>query len=219
MGRRSLVWILLAGLIGFLVPAVFSTGLRWPRSLFLVPYVVLVGGFLAMYFRATPVTLRQLIGHWPYGLIGVTVASFFLVKNIQGQPPSAVPQGGQLTFAIAWFGVMYGMIDGLLLNVMPVLAVQGPPLPAVNLPRRPQLARGVLALVASVFVTVAYHLGYAEFQGRKVVSVIIGNIIITATYVLTGSPLAAVATHVIMHVTAVMHGMETTLQLPPHYTP
>jgi hypothetical protein len=51
------------------------------------------------------------------------------------------------------------------------------------------------------------------------VSVVIGNVIITSSYLLTGSPLAAVVTHVIMHVAAVLHGMETTLQLPPHYAP
>jgi len=30
------------------------------------------------------------------------------------------------------------------------------------------------------------------------------------------NPLAAVATHVAMQLMAVFHGMETTLQLPPH---
>jgi hypothetical protein len=39
--------------------------------------------------------------------------------------------------------------------------------------------------------------------------------LIALTYLSTGSP--AVATHVIMHMAAVLHGMETTLQVPPHY--
>jgi len=47
--------------------------------------------------------------------------------------------------------------------------------------------------------------------------VVVGNAIITSSYFLTGSPLAAILSHVAMHVTAVLHGMETTLQLPPHY--
>ena len=67
-------------------------------------------------------------------------------------------------------------------------------------------------------MTVIYHLGYTEFQSVAIISAMVGNAIITLTYLLTGSPLAAVATHVIMHMAAVLHGMETTLQVPPRYS-
>ena len=73
-----------------------------------------------------------------------------------------------------------------------------------------------LRLQPSLAMTVIYHLGYTEFQGAAIVSAVIGNAIITLTYLLTGSPLAAVATHIIMHMAAVLHGMATTLQVPPH---
>jgi hypothetical protein len=215
--RRALTWLAFAALVGFLVPAVFSTGLRWSRPLFLVPYVAIAGAFLALYFRSTPVSLRQLTGRWHYALAGVAAASFLLLRNVQGQPASAVPEGAQLVLALAWIGAAYGTIDGLLLNVMPVLAVQGPGFYASNPSWRQRVGRGLLALAASLAVTVAYHAGYTEFHGPKMLSAIIGNAIITSSYLLTGSPLAAVVTHVIMHVAAVFHGMETTLQLPPHY--
>jgi hypothetical protein len=45
---------------------------------------------------------------------------------------------------------------------------------------------------------------------------LIGNVLITLTYLLTGSPVAPIVSHVMMHVAAVMHGMATTMQLPPH---
>ena len=41
--KPSLAWLVLAALIEFLVPAVFSSGLRWERSLFLFPYVAARG--------------------------------------------------------------------------------------------------------------------------------------------------------------------------------
>lgn len=217
--KQSLTWLVLAAIIGFLVPSVFSSALHWERSLFLIPYVAVVGTFLFLYFRRRPISLKQLIGRWPYGLIGVGLATFLLLRNIQGQPASAVPEGGQLILALAWVGLVYGMIDGLLLNVMPVLAVQGPRFYESSPNWKERLVRGLIALAASVVVTVAYHSGYAEFHGPKMVSVIIGNVIITSSYLLTGSPLAAVVTHVIMHVAAALHGMESTLQLPPHYAP
>lgn len=215
--KQSLRWLLLAALIGFLIPAIFSSGLRWERSLFLIPYVAAAGTFLFLYFRRMPISLKQLIGCWPYALIGAAVATFLLVRNIQEQPASAAPEGAQLLLALAWIGLAYGVIDGLLLNVMPVLAVLG----ARFYEQRPawteRLVRGLIALAASILVTVAYHAGYTEFHGPKMASVILGNVIITSSYLLTGSPLAAVVTHVIMHVAAALHGMETTLQLPPHY--
>jgi hypothetical protein len=216
---HSLTWLALAAAIGFLVPAVFSTGLRWERSLFLVPYVAIVGGFLAAYFRRVPMSVRQFAGDWRYALVGVAAASVLLLRNIYGQPSSEVPQGFQLVVALLWIGLTYGVVDGLFLNVMPVLAVQGAAFPGSSRSKRERLLRGLLALAASIFVTVAYHSGYTEFHGAKMLSVIVGNVIITSGYLLTGSPLAAVATHLVMHVAAVLHGMETTLQLPPHYLP
>jgi len=215
--RHALTWLALAALVGFLVPAVFSTGLRWSRPWFLVPYVAIAGAFLFLYFRRAPVSLGQLTGRWPTALAGTAAASFLVLGNVQGQPASAAPEGAQLALALAWVGVAYGAIDGLLLNVMPVLAVQGPGFYASNPSWKERLGRGLVALAASLLVTVAYHAGYAEFHGPKMLAVIIGNAIITSSYLLTGSPLAAVATHVIMHTAAVFHGMETTLQLPPHY--
>jgi hypothetical protein len=214
--KHSVTWIVFASVVGFLVPAVFSSALRWERPVFLVPCVAIAGGFLFAYFRRAPITFRQLVGYWPYALIGIAAASFLLLRNIYGQPMSAVPEGFRLILVLASVGVVYGTIDGLLLNLMPALAVLGAGFFASRPSGRERLVRGLAALSASIVVTVAYHLGYVELHGAKMVSVIIGNII-TSAYLLTGSPLAAVVTHVIMHVAAALHGMETTLQLPPHY--
>jgi hypothetical protein len=192
-------------------------GLRWERPLFLIPYVGIVGAFLTVYFWRQPISFKDFVGHWPSALIGVAAAAFLLIRNIQGQPTSAVPEGAQLVVALLWIGLTYGVIDGMLLNVMPVLAVQRIWFAEMNASRRECLSRGFLALTASILVTVAYHAGYREFHEPAMLSVIIGNAIITSAYLLTSSPLAAVATHVIMHTAALLHGMETTLQLPPHY--
>jgi hypothetical protein len=35
--------------------------------------------------------------------------------------------------------------------------------------------------------------------------------------VVTGNPIAAVGSHVVMHTAAVLYGPATTAQLPPHY--
>jgi hypothetical protein len=99
------------------------------------------------------------------------------------QPASAVPPDGQLLLALAWVGLIYGAIDGLLLNVFPVLAVQGAPFFESQLDLQSRLSRGFFALGASLAITVIYHLGYTEFQGGTMVPVMIGNAIVTLTSV------------------------------------
>ena len=66
-------------------------------------------------------------------------------------------------------------------------------------------------------VTAAYHLDFAEFRGPALIQPLPGNAGITVGYLLTGSPFTPVLGHVIMHVAAVLHGIDTTVQLPPHY--
>jgi hypothetical protein len=80
-----------------------------------------------------------------------------------------------------------------------------------------RLSWGVVALAASLLVTALYHLGFAEFRGPELLQPLLGNGIITAGYLLTGSPLTSLIAHTLMHIAAVLHGMETTMQLPPHY--
>lgn len=215
--KQSLIWLMIACFIGFLVPAIFSMGLRWERSLFLVPYVMTIALFLAVYFSKQPISLRELLEPWRVGIIGVAVATVFLMWKVQQFPPSAVPEGSQLVLTLVWVGVMYGAIDGLLLNVFPVLIVYRAWPVAVNQSRQMLITRCLLALAASIVVTVAYHLGYTEFHGVSMFWVIAGMSIITSTYLLTGSPISAIVTHIIMHSAAVLHGAETVLMLPPHY--
>jgi hypothetical protein len=213
---RALSWLAAASLLGFAVPTVFSGTLRWSRPVFLIPYVAIAGAFALAALRAHPLPAGRWTAHAPQALAAGVLALFFLWRNIQGQQPSEVPEGLDLLAALAWAGLAYGSIDGLLLNAIPVILVGGPP-QEVPGPVSRRVLQALLGLLASLLVTVAYHAGFAEFRGARMLSAVIGNTIITATYLASGNPLAPVATHAGMHVFAVLHGMETTLQLPPHH--
>jgi hypothetical protein len=76
---------------------------------------------------------------------------------------------------------------------------------------------GIVAEAASMLVTALYHLGYPEFQGPQVVFPLIGNSVMSLAYLLTMNPLGAILSHIAMHIAAVLHGINTTFQLPPHY--
>jgi hypothetical protein len=180
-------------------------------------YLVIVGALLLAYVRSTCAPLRDyLIRRWRIGLVAGLAAGALLTLNVLAQPGSPRPSGVQLVWAVLWLGVVYGVLDALLLNVLPVWIVGSTQIREVgNRPLRPR--RAAIALGASLLVTAAYHLGYQEFRGPALIQPLIGNALLTLGFLLSGSPAAAIVGHGIMHAAAVLHGMETTVQLPPHY--
>ena len=216
----SLVWVLAASLLGFVISAVFAGRLGLSRLVFLIPYLSLTILFLAGFFAWNGMDLPAMfLDRWPLGLLAGLLVGAFLVLNVHAQPASRQAQGSELAFDVAWLGLAYGILDGLYLNVMPVLALwvgfsqMGWPTSLGG-----EITAGLLYLAASMLVTLTYHLGYPEFRNKRVTMVVFGNTLITLAYLLSTNPLGAVLGHAIMHVAAVLRGPETTLQLPPHYS-
>jgi hypothetical protein len=159
--------------------------------------------------------LRQ---HWVWGVVGAMVGGAFVVTNVLNQPASAAPSGLELVGAILWLGVVYGTTDALLLSVLPLFATWQA-LSSLGWTHRwyGRCVSGALALMASLAVAGAYHVGFPEFRGPGVAAPIIGNGVMSLASLVTMNPMAAVGSHVAMHIAAVLHGAETTVQLPPHY--
>jgi len=209
-------WVLAAAALGFGLAAVFSSWLRLPRTLFLVPYLLGVAAFLEAYRRRARVDVgAALRTRWAAGLAGAGVVGAFLVWSVLRQPASPPP--AQVPLQVLWLGAAYGVADGLLLSVLPVAATwRALARPGLAAPRGGRLGAGALALAASLLVTAAYHLGYAEFRGAAIGGPLFGCGVMTLAYLATGNPLSAVLSHVAMHVAAVLHGIDSTIQLPPH---
>jgi len=216
---NELVWVLAAALLGFATTALFSGFLELRRDWFVAIYVLLVGSFLYGYIRWSGVDLSSfLLRHWTWGAIGMVVIGAIMVASVQRMPASPGTSGSALVWDIVWLGIVYGVLDALLLTVLPVAVTWR----ALSVTRwtaswTGKLAAGAVAFVASLGVTAAYHLGYVEFRGPQIIDPLIGNGIMTLGYVLTGSPLTAIGAHVALHVASVLHGIETTVTLPPHY--
>lgn len=83
--------------------------------------------------------------------------------------------------------------------------------------RHQRLVVGIVAVIASLLVTAAYHWGYPEYSGSKLFAPVVGNGVMSLAYLLTTNPLGAILSHIAMHVSAVLHGINTAVQLPPHY--
>jgi hypothetical protein len=75
----------------------------------------------------------------------------------------------------------------------------------------------VLALASSLLVIAVYPFGYPEFRGPQVILVVVGVGIQSLLTLLTGSPIVVVLGHIAMHITAVLYGLNSVSQLPPHY--
>ncbi len=187
-------WVIGAALLGFASSALLSSILHLPRDLFVALHAVAVVVFIAASVRIEGIDPRvQVRRRWVGGLVAGALVG---------------------AWALLWDGAPYGVIDAL--NVFPVLALYGAR-PADELRnRRARWRGGLSALLASIAITAAYHVGFTEFRGPALIAPLIGTAFITRRYLAAGSPMAAVLSHVVMPGASVCHGMATTVQLPPH---
>jgi hypothetical protein len=215
----NLIWILVASTIGFGISAIFSGWLKMPRNLYLFVYIPAIASIFILFILYNDISLNELlIKNWYWGILGAAIASFIVIRNVLSQPSSKRNSGGALLRDILWPGFAYGLIDSLLLSVLPVLSI------IILLSEFDwtkgligKIVMGIIALLASSFVTISYHLGYHEFRNKRIVWTVFGNGVLSLAYILTMNPLAAILPHIGMHITAMIHGRETTGQVPPHY--
>jgi hypothetical protein len=102
----------------------------------------------------------QLRRRWRAGLVGGVVLGAVLARCVSWQPASARPDGANLVGSLLWLGAVYGTADALLISVLPVLAVYGSRPPEELRAGAARARWGGLALVASLLVAAAYHLGF-----------------------------------------------------------
>jgi hypothetical protein len=214
-----MLWILIASVLGFAIAAIFAGWLKLKRNVYLLFYIPGIALLFGLFIVLKELNLVQLIAHNLYwGITGAILAGAFVIKNVYSQPPSPRSKGLALLTDIVWPGLAYGLTDALLLSVLPILAVKltltGDAWTGTFMGR---LGSGAIGLLASFIATTAYHLGYPEFRGKKVIWPNVGNGVLSLAYLLTMNPLAAILPHMAMHVAAMLHGRETTGQVPPHY--
>jgi hypothetical protein len=216
---RELLWVPAAAGVGFGVTAVLAGWLEVSRSWLVLGYAGVVVPMFVGYVRWSRIDLTRLVRRrWPGGVVGAAVVGAFLVANVLGQDAAPRPDGARLVWDVIWLGVVYGLVDAILLTVFPVTATwRAFSRLGWTKDWAGRIAVGAIAVAASLAVTAAYHLGYPEFRGPELRDPLIGNVIVSVGYVLTTNPITAVVSHIAMHIAAVLHGAEGAVQLPPHY--
>jgi hypothetical protein len=138
-----------------------------------------------------------------------------LMQGVLARPETAKLSGWVLAWALLWRGVVYGAVDGLLLLAFPWI-VTWRALRADEGGWRRKLGAGLAAWGAILLMTTAYHLGYEDFRSTKILQPNIGSSIAAVPTLVTSNPVASPISHIVLHVTAVLHCPETELFLPPH---
>jgi hypothetical protein len=212
------LWILGIAVLGFIVSAVSTTALELDRAVFVAIWAVAAAVVWGLYSSRTRITFRtQLERRWLGGLIVGLAIGAFLVVTVLRQPGSDAPRGGALVVQGLWLGLVYGIVDALMLSILPVLILYaGRPAGELQDPVG-RLRWAAAALLGSAVVAAAYHAGFREFRNASLLGPVIGNLVITFSYLASGSPGAPMLAHVMMHLAALIHGPATTVQLPPHY--
>jgi hypothetical protein len=217
---HELLWVPAAAVLGFGVTALFSGWLELPRVWLVAVYAAVALPFLAAYARWARLDLVGLLTrHWMWGVAGAVVIGAFTVFSVERQDATPHVEGLRLAGQLLWLGVVYGLIDALLLSVLPVLATwrafskhgwtEG---------WTGKITTGAVALVASILVATVYHLGYTEFRDADLREPMFGNAVMSLGYILTQNPITAIGSHIAMHIAAVLQGGgEAVSQLPPHY--
>lgn len=218
--QLQIAWILAAGVIGFAMAGLFTSILDVPRDWWVAIHASMVVFLLSAYVRWARIDLRSVLRHhWLIGvLLGAAMAVFVTMNILQSQAASPRDHGLTFLWEIVWLGVVYGVIDALLLNVLPVYAVwQASKELGHTDSWAGKIGTGVVAVLASALVTTMYHLGFAEFRDSSIREPLIGNTLVAVSYVLSANPITAVIAHIALHVSSVVHGITSTSTLPPHY--
>ena len=216
--NRHWAWLALGFPFAFAVPFLLADVLDLDRDLFYGLYALAVAAFVWSWARDTGLTRRDFTRNWRWGVaLGALAAAVLAFMVLRTEDATARPGGIELAAAVLWRGVLYGLTDGVLLSVFPILAVFA----AFAGTRLREHAAGTvlvatIAMIASLGITAVYHLGYSDFRSEKVRKPLVGDVIWSAPTLLTLSPLGAPIAHAGLHVSAVLHSYETDTFLPPH---
>jgi hypothetical protein len=218
--RAALGWLAGGAAATFATSLVASNAAGLHHDLYLLVYFTVALAYLGWFAARCGVVWRSVLRTnlwWSLGvgaLVGVAV-----VRQVMSQSGTGHPKGAFFGFELIWRGLVYGVVDALVLAVFPALVAY-----LVLRGNRQGLARKAafagLVVLFSLIVSAAYHAGYSTYRDSTMSKPLTGTVMWDVPAVLTGNPAGAVVAHAAVHVSAVVHqyyGGENHL-LPPELT-
>ena len=203
-------------MVGFGSSFIFGDLLTLPVDLYYLVYFGIIIIFFSIYIRNTKLNIKEWFSKrlvWSV-LLGLIFGAL-MVQTVLSRPETERFTGAYLVWLVFWRGLVYGLIDGLLLSSFPWIVTWR----AFDVGKKPlgkKIAFGFLAWLLILVVTTTYHLGYSDFRSGKIIQPNIGNTIISVPTLMSANPVGSPITHAIMHIAAVIHSPRTELFLPPH---
>jgi hypothetical protein len=167
MDLYHLLWIPVTAAVGFAAAFLLADLLVLPVDLYYFLYFVSVLGFAAYYAART----RLEVVRWATrGLARAIVLGFVvgvvLARGVLAQPETPALAGAAFWWALLWRGLVYGLVDGILLFALP-WTITWRALDAEQGGVARKIGAGAVAWVAVLVVTTAYHLGYSDFRSSR----------------------------------------------------
>jgi hypothetical protein len=213
---RHLAWFVAVCAAAFLVPYLGVSVLGLQHDLFYLVYfavtVASIGGYAHVeHVDAAP--LLRLDRRWSLA-VGVAVGVFLVFNVFRTEDATARPHGAYFVFELLWRGLGYGLVDTLLLTVLPCLVAYALLRGRVS-GVKGKLRFAALTLPLVLVVTAAYHLGYPQYREDGLGRPETGNVLISIPALATANPAGSFVAHASQHVTAVVHAYESRIFLPP----
>ena len=215
----ALGWLTLIAARGFLV-SWLSTDIGGLRR---TPYIGVLAGVTAVitggYLRWSDAGVIFWTANWGWGVLGALVTGAFLATQISRVAPTVRHRGRPRAGTGMWEGFVYGVAEGLLLSVLPALVIWQWWATEGRADGWGSVIGGLTALAASGFVIVVHHLGYRSYRSRRMIQPLVGCLVLSLGFLVTGSPIAAMGGHVLLHLAMLRRGMEMPPESLPPETP
>ncbi len=219
-------WLAAGFVVAFAVPfllaearSAFGVVFEVNRDVYYGMYALVVVTLFALWSRSTGYDLMAAVRRrWLLAVgLGLVAAGVMAVMVMRTDEATRRPDGLELVGAVLWRGIVYGITDGLLLSVFPILVVFAA-LAESRLHQRlaGRVVIGFVALLASLAMTAIYHFGYSDFRSDKVTKPLVGDVVWSVPTLVTLNPIGAPIAHAGLHTAAVLHSYETETFLPPH---
>jgi hypothetical protein len=213
---RQLAWFGLICGVAFLVPYLGVSVLGLQHDVFYLVYFAVTIALIAAYVVVEQVDFAGVFrSRWGWSLaLGIALAAFLVFNVFNTEDATARPGGLYFAFELLWRGVGYGVVDTLLLTVLPSLVAWTLLHGRVG-GLKGKLRFTALALPLVIVVTATYHLGYPQYREDGLGRPETGNVLISIPAFATANPIGSVVAHVSQHVAAVSHSYESEIFVPP----
>lgn len=202
----SVVWLAMITITGFFVSWFLTVRLALSRPVYIGLLALVTSALTFGYLWWAGIGVEFWTNNWLWGIVGALLVAGMLTLVLMRMGTRETPRVNIGAAGIGWNAIVYGAAEGLLLSTLPVLVVWQAWEPSLGV-----WPTATLGLAASLVVIVIHHLGYPAYRNKRMVQPIIGCLPLSVAFLITGSPIAAIGAHAILHVAIMWRGME----LPP----